>query len=158
MSRPSTPRLLLGTIGAAMICYGGWQIFNHSGATKPAKVGEWLIAALILHDGVLAWLVIAAGWLVARTARGRARAYLQGALICAALITVIALPLIYRRGKSAPGLTLLEQNYVAHLLLLLGILVAVVSAAYAVRTLRDATQRRSNANERPPADHSAPMR
>jgi hypothetical protein len=156
VNRLSIPRLLLGTSGALMVCYGTWRILGNAQATKPVKLGEWLLAAIVLHDGVLAWLVLGAGWLVARVVPRRARAYVQGALVCGALLTLVALPLIYRRGHAAPGLTLLRQDYAAHLALLLGIVAAVGCGAWAVRVLRDRRQRDSSANERPPADQTSP--
>lgn len=149
-------RLLLGGLGAAMIGYGGWQLLHFDGATHPVEVAKWLVIALIVHDGVLAWAVLVVGWLVAHVVPGRARAYVQGGLICAGLITVVALPLIYRRGKGPEGSTLLTQNYPAHLAVLLGTVVAVSTAAYGVQLLRERRQGRRSTNDRPSTDHSSP--
>ena len=156
MTRPSTTRLLLGTPGALLVGYGAWRLLGNAEETKPLKLAEWLLAAVILHDGVLAWLVLGVSWLVARVVPGRARTYVQAGLVCAALLTVIALPLIYRRGHAAAGLTLLEQNYAAHLAVLLGIVAGLACVAYAVRVLRDRRQRVSSANDRPPTDQTSP--
>ena len=100
-------RVLLGVVGVAMMTYGIWRIFDNTGATQPLHLGEWLVGALILHDGVLSFVVVAIGWLVARAIPGRARAYVQGGLITAGLVTAVAAVEIYRRGKSAPGQSLL---------------------------------------------------
>src|SRR5439155_6760043 len=78
--------------GALMVGYGVWRILGDAQTTKPLKLGEWLLAAIVLHDGVLAWLVLGVSWLVARVVPPRARTYVQGGLVCAALLTVIALP------------------------------------------------------------------
>ncbi len=145
-------RALLGATGVALLGYGGYQLLHHSDVTHPVEVAVWLVIALAVHDGVIAWMVVAVGWLIARFVPDRARAYVQGGLICAALIALIALPLIYRRGKAAPGLTLLTQNYPAHLAVLLGMVTVVAGAAYAVRALRD----RSKANDRPATDQTSP--
>ena len=148
-------RILLGTVGVALLGYGGYQLLNNSSVTHPVEVATWLVIALAVHDGVIAWVVVVVGWLIARVVPPRARAYVQGGLICAALITLIALPLIYRRGKAEPGLTLLTQNYPAHLAVLLGMVAAVTAAAYGVRAARDRAGR-SSANDRPPPDQSSP--
>jgi len=148
-------RVLLGTVGVALLGYGGYQLLNNSDATHPMEVATWLVIALAVHDGVVAWVVVAVGWLIARVVPERARAYLQGGLICGALITLIALPLIYRRGKAEPALALLTQNYPAHLAVLLGMVAAVTAGAYAVRVARDRAGR-SSANDRPPTDQAAP--
>jgi hypothetical protein len=152
-------RVLLGLAGVAMIGYGGYQILHYSAATRPAKLAEWLLGALVLHDGVLSWGVLGAGWLSARLARGRTRAYVEGGLVCAALILVIGLPLVYRRGKSPSGSTLLTQNYAAHLAVLLGTVAAVAAGARAIRLLGDRRQARpghSTTNERPSTDQASP--
>ena len=150
-------RLLLGALGVAMIGYGGYQMLHHSDATHPVEVARWLVVALVVHDGVLAWVVVGFGWVAARVIPGRARAYVQGALICAALITLVALPLIYRRGRTPAGSTLLAQNYPAHLAVLLGMVAAAGTAAYVAHVLRDRRQRRSSTNDRPSTDHTSPI-
>ena len=65
--------------GVVLLGYGIWRIFQFSAATQPRQLGLWLGAALVLHDGILSWLVVGVGWLLARFVPGRARAYLQGA-------------------------------------------------------------------------------
>lgn len=148
-------RVLLGTAGIALLGYGGYQLLHYSHDTHPVEVATWLVIALVVHDGVIAWVLVIVGWLVARLVPARARAYVQGGLACAALITLIALPLIYRRGKAAPGLTLLTQNYPAHLAVLLGMAALVTAAAYVVRVARDRPGR-SSANDRSPSDQTSP--
>jgi len=143
-----TARWLLGTVGVLLLGYGAWRIFQYSQATQPKQLGIWLLAALVLHDGILSWLVVGVGWLLARFVPGRARAYLQGGLITAGLVTLVAAPLIYRHGKSQPGQALLERNYLANLLILLAAIAAVTGLAYLVRVRQEARV----AKLRPPAD------
>lgn len=147
-------RVLLGAAGLFLLGWGGYHLLQDHAATHPTEVAVWLVIALAVHDGVIAWVVVVVGWLVSRFVPDRARAYVQGGLICAALITLIALPLIYRRGRAARGLTLLTQNYPAHLAVLLGMVAAVAAGAYAVRVARDRAGRNS-ANDRPSTDQSS---
>lgn len=148
-------RLALGATGLALLGYGAHQMLHNSSVTHPVEVAKWLVVALIVHDGVIAWVVVVVGWLIAGLVPDRARAYVQGGLITAALITLIAVPLIYRRGKAEPGLTLLTQNYLAHLAVLLGMVAAVTAMAYAVRVVRD-RHGHSSANDRSPTDQASP--
>jgi len=67
----------------------------------------------------------------------RARRYLQGALIVGATITVIAIPLIARRGTQPPSKAIVLRDWAANLSLLLGLTVAVALILYAFRVLRD---------------------
>jgi hypothetical protein len=148
-------RVLIGVVGVAMMTYGIWRIFDNAGATQPLHLGEWLVGALILHDGVLSFVVVAIGWLVARAIPGRARAYVQGGLITAGLVTAVAAVEIYRRGRSAPGQSLLEQNYSANLALLLLLIALGTAACYAMRAVRDARSASRHANERPESDQTS---
>lgn len=157
-------RLLLGAIGIAMIGYGGWRIIENRAATQPVKLGEWLIGGLILHDGILSWLVLGVGWLLARAIPGRARAYVQGGLIAGGLVTVVAGFLIYRQGESQPGQALLTQNYGLHLVVLLAAITLVSALAYLLAVRRDASSASSAAstanaasaaNVRPDDDHTS---
>jgi len=146
-----TARWLLGGLGIALLGYGIWRIVEFSAATQPRQLGIWLAAALVLHDGILSWLVVGAGWLLARSVPGRARGYLQGALVTGGLVTLVAIPLIYRRGKSQPGQALLDRNYLANLLVILGCIAVVTGIAYLVRVRREANV----VKVRPPADQTS---
>jgi hypothetical protein len=143
-----TARWLLGGLGVLMLGYGIWRIVQFSDATRPRHLGGWLLGALVLHDGVFAWLVVGGGWLLGRFVPGRARAYLQGGLITAGLVAVVAAPLIYRQGKSQPGQALLERDYLANLLVIVACIAAVTGAAYLARVRRD---RRAPAADQAPA-------
>lgn len=144
-------RWLLGGLGVVLLTYGSWRIVQYSAATRPAQLGIWLAAALVLHDGILSWLVVGIGWLLARFVPGRARSYLQGGLITAGLVSLVAAPLIYRRGRSQPGQALLERDYLANLLIIAACIAAVTAIAYLVRVRREA----SVAKVRPPADQTS---
>ena len=77
---------------------------------------------------------------------------MQSGLAVGAVTALFALPLIRRQGSSGPGSALLRQNYVANLVVILGLIAAVTLGCYLVRVLRD---RPSSTNERPPADHES---
>jgi hypothetical protein len=149
-------RIALGTIGALIMAYGAWRLLGTAGLTRPRTVGEWLIAALILHDGVLVPVTMTLGFVLNATLGPRARRYVAGALVAAALVTVVALPLIYRRGTVPPSTTLETQNYGSHLALIVALIAVVSAGSYAVRALRDRrVDRVSDTNDRPPTDHSS---
>ncbi|MDQ2837959.1 MAG: hypothetical protein M3Y42_10860 [Actinomycetota bacterium] len=141
-------RVSLGIVGVGGIAYGIARILTDSKDTKPLPLLKWLIGSLLLHDAVIAPVVIGIGWLLARYVPDRARPFVQGALVTGGLISSVALVLIWRQGKtSAKSLALLQQNYLAHLLILLAIVAAVTVGCYLI------TVSRSNRTKtRPPAD------
>ena len=149
MNRDRVVRYLIGGIGIATIAYGVTRILQDPTSTKPLGLAKWLIGALLLHDLLIAPLVLGVGWIVSRVVPGRARPLVQGGLITGALISVIAVVLINREGKtSSPALALLTQNYLVNLLILLAIVAAVCGIGYASVVLRD-NRRKSRSR----ADH-----
>jgi hypothetical protein len=74
---------------------------------------------------------------LALTVRPRARRYVQGFLIVAAVVTVVAVPLVIREGKAQPGQALLTQDYLSHLIWVLAAVAGLCLLAYVVRVVRD---------------------
>lgn len=148
-------RIALGTSGVLLASYGAFRILTQQNAHQILTLGKWLVAAVVLHDFVLVPLTMLVGAALGVAVRPRARRYLQGALITGGLVTVISLPLIYRRGSQAPVKALERQNYGAHLALLWAIIAAVAVVAYLVALVRGREMRSSTANERPSIDHDS---
>lgn len=143
-------RVLLGAAGVALGAYGVYRLYTQEPHDKMLVLLVWLAAAVIIHDGVLSPVVIAAGWAISHVVPPRARRYLQAALIIGALITIVAIPLIYRRGSQPASKAILLQDYGGHLGLLLGIVGAVSLLAYAVHVAHDARGRTSALSPRRP--------
>jgi hypothetical protein len=142
-------RLSLGTVGVLVLGYGALRILQDQRHTHPTKLGAWLVGALILHDGIIAPIVIGVGMLLARVVPPRARAFLQGGLIVGGLISSVGVLLIWRKGKSgSAALTLLQQNYKANLLLMLALVAIGTVISYGIAVLRS-----NRTKSRPPADH-----
>ena len=152
--RPSAIRLGLGGLGVLAIVYGAYLVLSRAALNQPIEVAKWAIGSDVVVDGVLIPLVIGIGWLLSVVIRGgRSRSYVQGALIAMGIVTLISVPLIYRRGDSQPGQALLQQNYGLHLAVLLAIIAVAAMLAYLGRVVRD--QRASAAKVRPATDHTS---
>ena len=98
---------------------------------------------------MLSPLVVTVGWLLRRWVPDRARRFLQAALIMSALVSVIAIAMIYRQGTQPVQKALLLRNYGGGLSAMIAIIAAVSLALYAVRVARDRTSD-------PSADESVP--
>ncbi|HEX2901903.1 MAG TPA: hypothetical protein VHO01_00485 [Jatrophihabitans sp.] len=142
-------RLGLGVLGVLAIVYGGVRILTDAKDTKPWALARWLIGSLLVHDVLIAPVVIGLGWLLNRLVPGRVRGYLQATLICAGLVSAVGLWLIYRQGKyGARSLALLQQNYLANLVILLAIIALAGVACYTIAALRTRrTKTRSPADQ-----------
>jgi len=129
-------RIALAVPGGLLVAFGLFRLITQLDPADLVVLLIWLVAAVALHDGLLAPITISAG--VALThAPPRARRYLQGALIIGALITVIALPLIGRQDTQPEAKAMLLRDYTANLALFLGLTAAIALTLYARRVLRD---------------------
>ena len=142
-------RWLTGVAGAGLALFGVFRLLTEIPALSLLGLAGWLVAALVLHDGMLAPLTAAVGAVLTRHVPPRLRRYLSGGLVTAAAVTVIALPLIARAGSQPPQKALLRQNYAVNLAILLGLVAGGAAVLYLLRVLRD--HRASDTNGRPSA-------
>ena len=128
--------MVLGVAGILLGLFGIGRLVSQVPVSSLIGLAVWLVAALVIHDGIASPLVIALGALLARVPP-RGRRFLQAALIAGAMITVIAVPMIARQGSQPVSKSILNQNFGGNLTLLLGLVAAVTLAAYAVRVAQD---------------------
>ena len=146
-------RLPLGIAGVLLGLFGVFRLLTQVPPFALLILALWLLGALVIHDGILSPIVVAVGWAIARAVPPRARRYLQGALIMTALVSVVAIPMIYRQDSQPRSKSMLLQNFGGNLTLMLGIIAVMTLLAYAVRVARDRSgQRPSAASATPPDD------
>ena len=130
-------RIILAVAGIALGAFGVFRLVSEIPTYSLLILGVWLAAALVIQDAILAPSVVGVGWLLRRYVPDRGRRYVQVALIMSALITVIAVPMIFLRGSQPAVKALLLRNYGANLILIIGIIVVLSLILYAVRVARD---------------------
>ncbi len=128
-------RISLCVAGGLLLAFGVFRLTTQLDGGDLFALGIWLVAAVVLHDGLIAPITIGVGVALTRVPP-RGRRYLQGALLVAALITVIAVPLIGRRGTQPESKAILLRDYGANLALLLGLTAAVALVLYGLRVWR----------------------
>ncbi|MGP3923932.1 hypothetical protein [Streptomyces sp. 8N616] len=135
---------------------GGWFLFASGRVRDPGDVVVWLGGAILLHDAVIAPLVLGVWLLVATTGRalmargrggaasggvrggrvrGAVRGPLRGALIVGGCLTLIALPPLLRPGRPSNA-TALPLDYPRNWLIALGVTAACGLAVAALRLIR----------------------
>ncbi|BDZ49569.1 hypothetical protein GCM10025867_18100 [Frondihabitans sucicola] len=138
-------RILLVGVGALAILLGAWVMFD---TVKPKSIWgllTWLIAAVILHDGIISPIVvgISVGMRrVGRTIPAGVLAIVQAGVLVGCVFTLIVVPEIIRKAKIPKNYTVLPFDYGTRLGLL-WIAVAVLTALVVVVYLR--TRRRTPA-------------
>lgn len=119
-------RYALGALGLLLIAIGGRLV---AGLPDPLDVVVWLGGALVLHDGIIAPLVLAAGLLVAAVP---ARGLVRGALITGGALVLVTLPALLRPGAPVNP-SALPLPYGRNLLVVLAAVAAVTAVVALVR-------------------------
>ncbi|MGC9540985.1 hypothetical protein [Streptomyces sp. UG1] len=117
-------RVAVGVAGVALMGVGASLLME---VRDLWGVLVWLGGAVVLHDAVIAPVVLLAGLLLVR---GGVRGPVRGALLVAGALTAVALPVLLRPGRTANS-SVLPLDYPRNWLIAL-LAVAVVTALWAV--------------------------
>ena len=145
----SRTRVVIGATGVLLGSFGAFRLLSEVPGSALLALAVWAVAALVLHDAVLSPLVVGLGTALRRVP-ARARTYVQGALITGGMVTVIAVPLMYRAGTQPRAEAILNQDYGTNLITLLAGIAAVALLGYLRRVVQP--QRKPSAPHQPPAD------
>ncbi|MFD8325576.1 hypothetical protein [Streptomyces lydicus] len=122
----SVTRLLTGVAGLALMGVGASLLLDVPDLTG---VLVWLGGAVVLHDALIAPLVLLIGLVLVR---GGARGPVRGALLVAGALTAVALPVLLRPGKPANS-SVLPLDYPRNWLLTLVAVATVTALVLAAR-------------------------
>ena len=132
-------RWLLGAVGLVVGLYGAWLLVTRE--DHLLDVAVWLVAGVVLHDSVLAVVALALGAVALRAAPAPARAPLAVGFVVLGSVTLLAVPVLGRFGARADNPTLLDRDYAAGWLVLVGATVLAVAIATLVRSRRGTGRR-----------------
>jgi hypothetical protein len=123
--------------GSAVIAFGLVGVLGHSGSTRPAQLVTWTIGAAVVHDALLAPVVIAFGLATARWVPVTVRVPVRVGLALSGLIIALAWPYLRRYGYHESNPSALPFHYGRNLVIVLAIIwVSVAGATFAGRLLR----------------------
>ncbi len=130
---PLSPwRYVFYAIGAAMIGYGVWgQLYGAD--TKPVRVAVLVVTAALVHDLVLAPVVLVLAVLVRRLLPRWVHPRVQAVALIGFCLVLVAIPGLGRYGAREDNPSVLPRDYTQGLLLALavvvlgGVLTALVS-------------------------------
>ncbi|MBA8793953.1 hypothetical protein FHX74_001558 [Friedmanniella endophytica] len=133
-------RITSAVIGIALLVWGVRLLLNYPWPVL-ISLGTWLVAAVLIQDGLLSPLVllIAAGL---RRLPARPRRFVQFGLVAAFPAVVITVPMALVPHLADPRdfprvKALLVQPYPWHLVLIIGLLALGCLVGWAVRVARD---------------------
>jgi hypothetical protein len=125
-------RVLVGAAGVALMSMGAFLLTD---VRDPAGVLVWLGGAVLLHDVVVAPVVLLVGLALVRGGR---RGPVRGALLVAGALTAVALPVLLRPGRTANS-SVLPLDYPRNWLISL---VAVATVAVLWTAVREFARKR----------------
>jgi hypothetical protein len=138
--RPSSPavrrwRIGLIVLGVAILLLSGYILLTTVKPTRYIGIVEWFVAAIIIHDALIAPIVFVAGVIMRRMGRRIPLAVLaivQGGLVIGAVFTIVLVPEILAQRYAHLFETLLPFDYVRNLgVLWIGTLVLTAAAVVA---------------------------
>ena len=128
-----TTRVALGVVGVAGICWGAW-LLSDDGSVDLRSTALFLVGVVVVHDAVLAPVVVMLGVVATKALPRRFRVSAAlGFLVWGTLTLAVANVLSGRGGK--PGMdSLLHRPYLTAWLVLTGALLIGVVATVTIRT------------------------
>ncbi|WP_327280435.1 MULTISPECIES: hypothetical protein [unclassified Streptomyces] len=133
-----TYRYAVAALGLALMGFGGVLLVQQP---SPWRIALWLAGAVVLHDGLIAPLVIAVAALTG-AAGLRLRGLPRAALIVAGSLTAIALPPLLRPGGAANP-TVVPLDYLRHWLLTMAVIAVATSLYLGTRAALRGSRRRT---------------
>lgn len=125
----------LGLGGVLLASYGGLRLITGTPVEGLQPLALWLVAAVVIHDGLVMPAVLGVGWVLGRVPP-RARRFAQAGLIVSGMLVVVAAPLIHREDTQPPSKSLLLRDYGANLTVLLAMVASLSALGYLWSTLR----------------------
>ena len=137
-------RYALVTFGIALLGLGGVVLLIQVDPAKYIGIAIWFLGALIIHDGIIAFVVFGIGLLMRRASKKIPFGVLvivQAALVLGALMTAIVVPEILKKNIGSANPTILPLDYGLNLALFyagLAVVTALAIAGYLVFARRRA--------------------
>jgi hypothetical protein len=111
-------RIALILFGLALMGLGAYVAWIWLSHKQYARVIEWLVGALIVHDGIIApsvFLVTLLGRRLGTRVPAVVIALVEGALVVAGVFTLLFLPEALKKLIGTASSSILPQNYALHL-------------------------------------------
>jgi hypothetical protein len=108
VSEPRWPIVAGSLTGAALATVGVVSLLRESADTHPGAVVRWVIGLAILHDLLLAPVVLVIG---AGLRRWAPKAWVAAALLVSGVVTLVAWPFVRGYGRLANNPSILPRNY-----------------------------------------------
>lgn len=147
-------RALVVLAGIGTVAYGIVGLFGSAHRIALTSAGEWFIGSALVHDAVIAPVVIVTGVILARLLPGGMRPYVQSGLVISGGLLLVATPFLTGRGYQPGNPSALALDYGRGTAIAIGCVWAGVIVVAAARTA--AGRRRVHSREEAAGLDSSP--
>jgi hypothetical protein len=123
-------------VGWAIIGFGVKAALAHSYDAHPFGLAVHLVAFDLVHDVVIAPVVLLVGWAAGRFLPEVARGPIRAALASTALFVVFSYPLVRRWGRRPTNSSTLPLAYGRNLLIIVMVIWMLAAVCMAIRVVR----------------------
>jgi len=134
--RPSLGRIIMAVLGVAFLGIGAYALLSQVALDTLPNLILWLVGGLVVHDAILAPIVAVIGLFLSKSLPDGIRQIVQGGLIVAGVVALIALPVVIGGGKTETNPSLLPLDYSRNLIIVLIIIGAITGLFVLLRLLR----------------------
>ncbi|WP_146069414.1 hypothetical protein [Cryobacterium sp. Y11] len=107
-------RLVLVGGGVLLMAWGALVMFDSVRPARIPGVALWIAAAIVLHDGIVAPIVLAGGIALRRAGRritGTVVVIVQSGIVVGSIVSLIAVPTLVAKNFAPANPTVLPLNY-----------------------------------------------
>ena len=107
-------RITLLAVGVALLAWGTYILFDTVKLPRITGLAIWIVAAIVLHDAILAPILFGAGLLLRRaghTMPGTVIAVVQGTLVVGSMVSLIVVPILVAQNFTPNNPSVLPLNY-----------------------------------------------
>ena len=134
---PAGPAWRVGLIaGVALFAFGLIGLLRNATQTLPGDWLAWVAGAVVVHDAIVAPLVLACGFLLHRLVPASARGGLQATLAVCAIVALVSVPVLLAKGRVADNPSLLPHDYPRNLAIVLALVLAAGTLLTLARVAR----------------------
>ena len=131
-----TGRLAVGALGVLAGAYGAWLLLSRQDLTQLTSAAVWLAGGVVVHDFVLAPVVLVLVLLAGRVLPRHAHAPAAVVLVVLGAVSLLAVPVLGRFGARPDNPTLLDRSYGTGWLVLAALVLLLAVVATLVRRSR----------------------
>ena len=125
-------RASLIVLGVLLLAFGAYVMVDTVAPAKIAGVALWFLFALIVHDGIIAFVTFGVAFLLRKAGRRTPIAVLaivQAGLVVCSVFAIIVLPAAYKKSIGANNSTVLPLDYAPSLVVFWAIVVVLTGLA-----------------------------